>query len=142
MDQAFLHHDCQVQHKLDILYFTIYTTLFCVLIKKQVKYNLFLNYTQPFYHLFQNYDIFSNKIIGAISLNYNGEESILKYYEQVEINDYFVKSGFKSVNYSEIGQSSKLSTVDINKPFSYWKICIILTLIFVGIEMLLVRFLK
>lgn len=89
-----------------------------------------------------NHDIFSNKIIGAISLNYNGEESILKYYEQVEINDYFVKSGFKSVNYSEIGQSSKLSTVDINKPFSYWKICIILTLIFVAVEMLLVRLLK
>ena len=89
-----------------------------------------------------NYDVFSDKTIGAISLNYGGEESILKYYNQSELNEYFTSSGFKSINYSEIGQSSKLSTVDINKPFSYWKICIILTLIFVGVEMLLVRLLK
>lgn len=89
-----------------------------------------------------NYDIISDKNIGAISLNYNGEESILKYYSEEEINDYFINSGFTSINYTEIGQSSKLSTVDINKPFSYWKICIILTLIFVGAEMLLVRLLK
>jgi len=89
-----------------------------------------------------NYDIVSDKTIGALSLNYNGEESVLKYYEQEEINNFFVNSGFSNVNYSEIGQTSKLSTVDINKPFSYWKICIILTLIFVGVEMLLVRLLK
>lgn len=89
-----------------------------------------------------NYDIVADKIISAISLNYNGEESILKYYNQAEINDFFVNSGFNNINYSEIGQSSKLSTVDINKPFSYWKICIILTLIFVAVEMLLVRLLK
>lgn len=89
-----------------------------------------------------NYDIFSDKIIGALSLNYPRNESILNYYSQDEIKNHLSNGGFKTINYSEIGQSSKLSTVDLNKPFSYWKICIILTLIFVGIEMLLVRFLK
>ena len=89
-----------------------------------------------------NYNIVSDKIIGAMSLNYAGNESILNYYSQDEITNHLSNGGFKSINYSEIGQSSKLSTVDLNKPFSYWKICIILTLIFVGVEMLLVRFLK
>lgn len=90
-----------------------------------------------------NYNVLSsNKTIGAISLNYTGNESILNYYTQNDIENHFSEGGFKTINYSEIGQSSKLSTVDINKPFSYWKICIILTLIFVGVEMLLVRFLN
>lgn len=89
-----------------------------------------------------NYNIVADKIIGAMSLNYSGNESILNYYSQDDIKNHLSNGGFKSINYSEIGQSSKLSTVDLNKPFSYWKICIILTLIFVGVEMLLVRFLK
>jgi len=89
-----------------------------------------------------NYDIVAGKLIGAISLNSTGNESILNYYDQDEIETHLSNGGFKTINYAEIGQSSQLSTVDLNKPFSYWKICIILTLIFVGIEMLLVRFLK
>jgi hypothetical protein len=89
-----------------------------------------------------NYDIVTDKPIGAISLNYTGNESILYYYTQEEIKNHLANSGFKTINYSEIGQSSTLSTVDLNKPLSYWKICIILTLIFVAVEMLLVRFLK
>ena len=89
-----------------------------------------------------NYDIVTDKPIGAISLNYTRNESILNYYTQEEIKNHLANSGFKTINYSEIGQSSTLSTVDLNKPLSYWKICVILTLIFVAVEMLLVRFLK
>ncbi len=89
-----------------------------------------------------NYDLQTDKTIGALSLNYTGNESILNYYTQEEIKNHLSNGGFKTINYTEIGQSSKLSTVDLNKPFSYWKICIILTLIFVAVEMLLVRFLK
>ena len=66
-----------------------------------------------------NYDIFSDKIIGALSLNYPRNESILNYYSQDEIKNHLSNGGFKTINYSEIGQSSKFSTVDINKPFSY-----------------------
>lgn len=89
-----------------------------------------------------NYDITTDKTIGAISLNYAGNESILNYLNEDEIKNHLTNGGFKTINYTGNGQSSKLSTVDLNKPFSYWKICIILTLIFVAVEMLLVRFLK
>ena len=89
-----------------------------------------------------NYDLFSSKVVGAISLNYNGQESLLTTYSEAEITEHFTARGIENINYAEIGNSSQLSTVDINKPFSYWKICIILTLIFVGVEMLLIRFLK
>ncbi len=89
-----------------------------------------------------NYDLFNNKVVGAISLNYDGQESLLGAYSASEITEHFAARGIENIQYAEIGNSSQLSTIDINKPFSYWKICIILTLIFVCIEMLLIRFLK
>jgi hypothetical protein len=52
------------------------------------------------------------------------------------------KNGVKSIVFNEIGADSRLSTIAIDKPFSYWKICIVLTLIFVVIEMLIIRFFK
>jgi len=63
----------------------------------------------------------------------------LKYYEQSDVERIF---GENQYQYNEISSTSELSTNDINKPFSYWKICIILTIIFVASEMLLVRILK
>ena len=89
-----------------------------------------------------NYDLFSSTVIGAISLNYDGKESLLATYDESEITEHFKSRGIENIAYTEIGKSSQLSVVDINKPFSYWKICIIFTLIFVAIEMLLIRFLK
>lgn len=86
-----------------------------------------------------NYDISSGKPVGKLSLNYNRAESKLTYYSEEEIASIFGANEFR---YNEISNSSELSTNDIDKPFSYWKICIVLTLIFVVSEMLLVRILK
>jgi len=89
-----------------------------------------------------NFTIKTDKTIGMISLNYNRNESLLDQYNEQEIRDKFKANGVDQITFNEIGTESTLSTIDIDKPFSYWKICIILTLIFVVIEMLLVRFLK
>lgn len=86
-----------------------------------------------------NYEITSSKPVGSLSLNYNRSESKLDYYSEEDIAKIF---GSNTFQYNEISNSSELSTNDIDKPFSYWKICIILTLIFVVSEMLLVRILK
>jgi len=86
-----------------------------------------------------NYDITTDKILGAIGLNYDRAESKLRYLTEDQIAAIFGANTFK---YNEISNSSELSTNDINKPFSYWKLCIVLTLIFVFSEMLLVRILK
>ncbi|XOV68178.1 MAG: BatA domain-containing protein [Fluviicola sp.] len=94
------------------------------------------NFTQL---LAGNYSIQTLSPIGKMSLNFNRSESKLKYYEQSDIERIFGKNQYQ---YNEISSTSELSTDDINKPFSYWKICIILTLIFVASEMLLVRILK
>jgi len=94
------------------------------------------NFTQL---LAGNYSIETDGLIGKLSLNYDRSESKLAYYEQQDIERIFGNNSFR---YNEISSESELSTNDINKPFSYWKICIILTLIFVASEMLLVRILK
>lgn len=86
-----------------------------------------------------NYGIKTESPVGKLSLNFNRAESQLKYYEQSDIERIFGENQFQ---YNEMSSTSELSTNDINKPFSYWKICIILTLIFVASEMLLVRILK
>lgn len=86
-----------------------------------------------------NYDITTNAPVGNLSLNYDRSESQLNYFSEKEIASIF---GGNQFQYNEISNSSELSTKDIDKPFSYWKICIVLTLIFVVAEMLLVRILK
>ncbi len=86
-----------------------------------------------------NYDITTSEPVGNLSLNYARSESQLNYFEEAEIASIF---GANTFQYNEISNSSELSTKDIDKPFSYWKICIVLTLIFVVAEMLLVRILK
>ena len=94
------------------------------------------NFTQL---LAGNYDVQTENPVGKLSMNFNRDESKLDYYEQSDIERIF---GDNQYQYNEISSTSELSTNDISKPFSYWKICIILTLIFVVSEMLLVRILK
>lgn len=106
---------------------------------KYISLNLLSDYQQL---RAGNFDLISDGIIGSISLNYQRKESQLASLSEEEILDFFAANGAKDVTFNEIGKDSQLSTIDIDKPFSYWKICIILTLIFVLIEMALVRFLK
>lgn len=94
------------------------------------------NYSQLFAG---NYKIESEGMIGVLSLNYNRYESKLNYYSNEDIDKIFEGSNYQ---YNEISSDSELSTSNIDKPFSYWKLCIVLTLIFVLGEMLLVRLLK
>ena len=107
-----------------------------------VKY-LSLNMLNDFQQLKAgNFKIRTDKQIGMISLNYNRSESDLDAFTEEEIRNRFEANGINQLTFNEIGTDAALSTIDIDKPFSYWKICIVLTLIFVLIEMLLIRFLK
>ncbi len=90
-----------------------------------------------------NYDIKTSKNLGALSLNYDRKESTLDYLTEEEIKATFTERGATNVNFAAIdGINSPIGELSIDKPFSYWKLCIILTLIFVITEMLLVRFWK
>ena len=87
-----------------------------------------------------NYTIETEEIVGKLSLNYNRLESNLTPYSIEEITGIFGNTGKVSIN--QVGSGDNLSALEIDKPFSYWRICIILALIFIFVEMLLVRLLK
>ncbi len=90
-----------------------------------------------------NYGLSSEEPIGNISLNYSRVESILDYFTEAEVLGIFDKKGATNVVFAEMdSMSSPVSQITIEKPFDYWKLCIVLTLIFVLAEMLLVRFWK
>ncbi|MCH2230424.1 MAG: BatA domain-containing protein [Crocinitomicaceae bacterium] len=89
-----------------------------------------------------NYDLKTDKLLGGLSLNYDRTESILSSLNEQEIANEFKKRGINDATFNEVNGTSKVAMINIEKPFSYWKLCIILTLIFVLLEMIFVRFLK
>lgn len=90
-----------------------------------------------------NYAIDASSNLGTLSLNYDRKESNLNYLNELEIKKTFTERGAKNVSFTTIdGVNSPIGDLSIDKPFSYWKLFLILTLIFVIAEMLLVRFWK
>lgn len=108
-----------------------------------VKY-ISLNQFDKFEQLLAgNYSISATEQIGNISLNYSRGESQLTYFSEDEVLEIFSNRGAKNASFATIGgMNSPVSQIAIEKPFDYWKLCIVLTLIFVIAEMLLVRFWK
>ena len=75
-----------------------------------------------------------------IALNYDREESLLNYYSKEEIEQHFVSSSNVKVldnNLAQISENVKL----LENGKSYWKLCVILALLFLAIEILILRFL-
>ena len=90
-----------------------------------------------------NYSIDASSNLGILSLNYHRKESTLNYLSEIEIKNRFTERGATNVSFASIdGVNSPIGDLSIDKPFSYWKLFLILTLIFVIAEMLLVRFWK
>ncbi len=90
-----------------------------------------------------NYTIKTSKKLGDLSLNYDRKESKLEYLSEAEIKTNFINRGAKNITFAAVdGVNSPIGDLSIDKPFSYWKLFLILTLIFIISEMLLVRFWK
>ncbi len=90
-----------------------------------------------------NYSIDAEEKLGTLSLNYDRKESLLNYLSEDAIKNKFAQRGAENVSFAAIdGVNSPIGDLSIDKPFSYWKLFLILTLIFVVTEMLLVRFWK
>ncbi|MCK4661603.1 MAG: BatA and WFA domain-containing protein [Bacteroidales bacterium] len=91
-----------------------------------------------------NYYITNNEdVISCISLNYNRSESDMEFYNKNEIDDYINK--FELDNFSIIENKSQFLTyslTELNHGKTLWKIFILLTLLFIGIEILLLRMLR
>ncbi len=76
-----------------------------------------------------------------IALNYDRNESDTRVYSEEEIYNQFKQIGWNNANAFDLSGEGK---VEINqlKATEYWRILLILTLVFIGIEILLLKFWK
>ncbi len=88
------------------------------------------------------YSIMDESSRGIVSLNYNRKESEIEAFENNEIISLFEAQGVKNTTLSEISEGQSLTKIDLEKPYEYWKTCIILALLFILIEMALLKFWK
>ena len=91
-----------------------------------------------------NYELkLRNNIAAVASLNYNRTESDLDCYNADDLNSQVEKynlSNIKVLNALEGNVTQKLS--ELSEGVRLWKFCIILALLFLGMEIMLLRFLK
>ena len=86
------------------------------------------------------YDIFNEKTLGTIALNYNRQESNIEALKISEIKDLFAEQGILNVKTTTISQGQSLNMTDLDKPVEYWRIFLILAIIFLLAEMAILRF--
>lgn len=85
------------------------------------------------------YDIQQDKSLGSLALNYNRKESELQSenLEQIEIQ--LKAKGAQNVNSSSIVNAEEIAQLDFEKPQTYWRILLFLSLVFLILEMIVIR---
>lgn len=89
-----------------------------------------------------NYQIIGGQKKGSLSINLPREESRIDCMELDEVVEGLNLAGLKNVSASEIDQGQSLAKIDIDKPFEYWRVFIILALVFLCAEMLVLKLWK
>ena len=59
-----------------------------------------------------------------------------------EILDAFKNKGISNCQYEKIENGQSLSNIEVDKPYEYWKLFLVLGLFFITIEIALLRFMK
>ncbi len=88
------------------------------------------------------YDVVDEKKEAVLSLNFDRIESSTECFVKNEIISALENESLKHVSFNEISQGQSITKIDIEKPFEYWKLFIILTLLFFLSEMLVLKFWK
>ncbi|MCB0477679.1 MAG: BatA domain-containing protein [Crocinitomicaceae bacterium] len=80
--------------------------------------------------------------LGKIALNFNRKESVLEFYSKEEIEKALKEKNISIRDFIDIKESADNFKIELNKSKEYWRILLILGLIFILIEILLIKFLK
>jgi hypothetical protein len=89
-----------------------------------------------------NFSIQTEDEIGLLALNYGRQESELDYKNEKEILDAFKNKGISNCQYEKIENGQSSSNIEVDKPYEYWKLFLVLGLFFITIEIALLRFMK
>lgn len=88
------------------------------------------------------YDVWDEKKEAILSLNYDRTESATDCFTKDEIVNLLSAQSLKNVTFSEIADGQSLTKIDIEKPFEYWRMFLLLTLLFFVSEMIVLKFWK
>jgi hypothetical protein len=85
----------------------------------------------------------NNSTVSDISFNYDRKESDLTSYSASELKSVAEKSGVVHLNLLDASNKVLTQTVaELNEGKKLWKYCILLVLLFLGTEVMLIRFMK
>ena len=88
------------------------------------------------------YFIQNEDTLGLLAVNYDRKESAMKQQTSSEIIDELKSKGIKNIKFNTVKDGQSLSEIQIDKPYEYWRSFLILGLLFVLIEMALIKFWK
>jgi hypothetical protein len=91
-----------------------------------------------------NYNIYADKdLVMGVSFNFNRKESDLTCYTTEELKEQLKNNNLDNVNVLETNSKSLTASLsDAEQGKKLWKLCLILALAFLAIEVLLLRFMK
>jgi hypothetical protein len=86
------------------------------------------------------YTIESDKELGKIALNYNRKESKIASYTKDEIAEKLAERGIENISMLEVSEGASVTDLNLNKRYPYWKFFLLGALLFLIIEILLLKF--
>lgn len=86
------------------------------------------------------YSIMGEQELGKIALNYNRKESKIDPMTKDEILDVMAEKGIKNTSLLEVSQGASVTNLQLDKPYPYWKIFVVLAILFLVAEILVIKF--
>lgn len=88
------------------------------------------------------YKVENGALLGNLALNYNRNESDVTTLKQSEIENGLHGAGIANVSFATIDQGQSAARIELEKPQEYWRIFVMLALLFLLTEMALLKFMK
>ena len=88
------------------------------------------------------YRILNDDFSASLALNYDREESDISTYSDKEITSYLTTDKFPHLFYKSTQLGDRNLKIALEKPTEYWRIFLLLSLLFLFIEMAILKFLR
>jgi hypothetical protein len=88
------------------------------------------------------YDLKGSETLAQIGLNYNRSESILDLLTEGDLLDLFELNGIKNCNFNQIKDGQRLTAVQLQDKQSFWRLFLVLSLLFLLTELSLLKWWK
>lgn len=88
------------------------------------------------------YAIENEDQLGDLALNYNRSESDVATWNASEIKDAMSAQGIENISFSTIDEGQSAARIELEKPKEYWRLLVVLAMLFLLAEMALLKLMK